>query len=92
MKIIIIFAMNLKSIIMRSLRVIACEVKADWQNVNYGAKPYLDAMSQLDSINDKYYQDSAKSIVLYFLSNASGWRGEVAKRVKAELKQLAGLK
>ncbi len=84
--------MNLKSIIMRSLRVIASEVKADWQNVNYGAKPYLDAMSQLDSINDKYYQDSAKSIVLYFLSNASGWRGEVAKRVKAELKQLAGLK
>jgi hypothetical protein len=30
--------------------------------------------------------DSARSVVLYFLSNASSWRGDVAKRVKAELK------
>ena len=76
----------------RSLSVIASEVKADWQNVNYGAKPYLDAMSELDLITDNYYQDSGKSIVLYFLSNANTWRGEVAKRIKAELKKMAGLK
>jgi hypothetical protein len=29
--------------------------------------------------------DDAKTIVLYFLANAQTWRGEVAKRVKAEL-------
>jgi hypothetical protein len=77
---------------MRSLRLIASEVKADWKNVNFGAVPYLNAMSRLDSISDTYGQDSAKSIVLYFLGNASGWRGEIAKKTKAELKQMAGIK
>jgi hypothetical protein len=28
-------------------------------------------------------------VVLYFLSNARTWKGEVAKRVKAELKKMA---
>jgi hypothetical protein len=36
--------------------------------------------------------DTAKSIVLYFLSNASSWRGEKAKSIKAELKKMVGLK
>lgn len=72
----------------RPLSVIAAEIRKDWKNVNYAAKPYLDAMSSLNSINDSYGMDSGKSIVLYFLSNASSWRGEVAKRVKAELKKM----
>ena len=73
----------------RSLRVVAQEIRSDWgAKVNYGAVPYLDAMSTLDSIDDMYYQDSANSIVRYFLSNASTWRGDVARRVKAELKAL----
>lgn len=71
---------------MRSLSAIAAEIRQDWKKVNYAAKPYLDAMGSLNSINDNYFMDSGKSIVLYFLSNASSWRGEVAKRVKAELK------
>jgi hypothetical protein len=49
-------------------------------------------METLNSIHDNYYFDSAHSIVLYFLSNAQGWRGEDARRIKAELKQMAGLK
>lgn len=72
----------------RSIRVIALDIKKDWVKVNYAAKPYLDAMLELDSINDKYYEDSAKSVVLYFLSNASSFRGERAKALKAELKAL----
>jgi len=73
---------------MRTIKEIAIEVKQNWKSVNYGAKPYLDAMMTLESINDKYYDDSGKSIVIYFLANASSWRGDVAKRIKAELKQL----
>jgi len=52
------------------------------------ARPYLDAMGQLNSINDMYYLDTADSVVRYFLSNATGWRGETAKRIKAELKAM----
>ena len=76
----------------RPLYEIAREIRKDWKNVYFGAVPYLDAMSTLDSIEDNYMFDSGKSVVLYFLSNASTWRGETAKRVKAELKKMAGLK
>lgn len=73
---------------MRPIYDIAYDIKQDWKKPYFGAVPYLDAMLQLESINDKYICDSAKSIVLYFLSNASTWRGETAKRVKAELKAM----
>lgn len=76
----------------RPLNVIAREIRADWAKVNYAAKPYLDAMAQLNSIDDNYYADSAKSVVLYFLANATSWRGEKAKAIKAELKKIAGIK
>lgn len=72
----------------RPLSAIAVEIRRDWKNVNYAAKPYLDAMSTLDSINDNYFMDSAASIVRYFLANASTWRGETAKRIKLELKAM----
>ena len=54
----------------------------------FGAVPYVNAMQSLETIDDEYGADSAKSIVLYFLSNANTWRGEVARRVKAELKEM----
>jgi hypothetical protein len=74
----------------RSLSTIATEIRKDWgSKVNYAAKPYLSAMAGLDSIDDQYGYDDARGIVLYFLSNASSWRGETAKRIKAELKALA---
>ena len=70
----------------RKISEIAREIKGDWKNVYFGAVPYLEAMLQLESVDDDYGYDSATSIVLYFLGNASSWRGETAKRVKAELK------
>jgi hypothetical protein len=74
---------------LRPIHVIAQEIRKDWASkVNYGAVPYLQAMGTLDTITDSYGQDSAKGIVLYFLSNASSWRGDVAKRVKLELKAM----
>lgn len=76
----------------RPLYEIAREIRNDWKNVYFGAKPYLDALSSLDSVNDNYMYDSGKSMVLYFLANASSWRGENAKRIKAELKKMCGVK
>ncbi len=76
----------------RALSAIARDIRANWPKVNYAAKPYLDAMAQLGGINENYYEDSGKSVVLYFLANAGSWRGEDAKRIKAELKKMAGVK
>ena len=70
----------------RTLSEIAQEIKKDWKQVNYAARPYLWAMGSFNSVNDTFGFDSARSVVLYFLSNASSWRGDVAKRVKLELK------
>ena len=72
----------------RPLYIIAADIKADWQKVNYAAVPYLDAMQQLNSIEDNFILDSARSIVRYFLSNATTWRGEKAREIKAELKAM----
>ena len=73
----------------RPLYEIANEIKKDWKNVYFGAVPYLNAMETLSNINDNYGYDTGKSIVLYFLSNATTWRGDTAKRIKKELKQIS---
>ena len=72
----------------RPLEAIASEIQSDWKNVNYAAVPYLDAMATMQSVQDDYGYDSGKSVVAYFLSNATTWRGETARRVKKELKAL----
>ena len=77
----------------RPLYEIAREIRRDWgSKVNFGAKPYLDAMGSLDKISDNYFYDSGESVVAYFLSNASTWRGDTARRVKAELKEMLKMK
>ena len=72
----------------RQINEIAAEIKSDWKKVNFGAVHYLDAMQSINSINENYGLDSAKSIVTYFLSNATTWRGENARRIKKELKDM----
>ncbi len=72
----------------RPIYEIAAEIRRDWTRPYFGAEPYLSAMRSLDSIHDDYIYDSGKSIVLYFLANANTWKGETARRVKAELKAL----
>lgn len=72
----------------RPIYEIAREIRKHWKKVYFGAVPYLDAMSDLDKVTDDYGFDNAKSIILYFLSNASSFRGEDARRIKAELKKM----
>ena len=72
----------------RPIYEIAREIRKDWKVVYFGAKPYLDVMSGLDKATDSYGYDSAKMVINYFLSNASTWRGETAKRIKVELKAM----
>ncbi len=72
----------------RSVSAIAYEIRRKWSKVYFGAEPYLTAMFSLDKPTDTYGMDEGKSIIRYFLANASTWRGEDAKRIKAELKAL----
>lgn len=72
----------------RPINEIAREIDNKWKNIYFGARPYLNAMYSLKSIDDSYGYDSAESIIRYFLSNASSFRGEDAKRIKNELKSM----
>ena len=61
------------------------------------AQPYLEAMlTMVDvgapdgyNVNDiRFGLDSATGTIRYFLTNASAWRGDVARAGKARLKQI----
>lgn len=75
---------------MRKLSEIASEIRRDWKKVGYAAAPYLDAMGDLVSVDDFYGLDGGREIVARFLANAASWRGENARRIKVELKQMIG--
>lgn len=82
---------------MRKIYQIAQDIQTTWKaqsknGIYFGAKPYLDAMFSLEDKTSMYGMDSADSIVRYFLANASTFKGEKAKALKAELKQVIGMK
>lgn len=94
MEIMYIFAfINQTQNTMRKIYQIAQDIKRVWgSKVYFGAKPYLDAMFSLEDKGSMYGYDSADSIVRYFLANANTFRGEEAKKLKAELKAVIGMK
>ena len=82
----------------RTFSVIAVEVLHLWKT-KYGknlpwslkcALPYLEAMLECDTTNkdEAYYAETVESVVIYFLANITNWRGDDAKRIKAELKSM----
>jgi len=71
---------------------ISKEIREDWAKPYFGAVPYIDAMDNIRLITDPYYYDTGREMVIRFLSNANTWRGEKARKIKAELKAMAGLK
>ena len=77
----------------KSISQLASIAKKDWGKVYYSAVPYLNAMRSLEKITDKYEADSGRTVVVYFLANATQWKGDVARAVKKELnKRLGGKK
>ena len=72
----------------RPLFQIAADIYKNWPRASIYALPYIHAMRHLNTVRDSYGADSAQSVILYFLSNATNWRGEEARRIKAELKSI----
>ena len=75
---------------MRTFAEIAREIRAVWKNPYFGAVPYIEAMNHLrtNDPNELYLFEDARTIVNYFLANAATWRGDDARRIKAELKAM----
>lgn len=75
---------------MRSLREISFEIKSNWTAINnLAARKALEDMSQIEDVSKPYGTDSnGYGVIGGFLTHASGWRGEVAKRIKEELRAM----
>ncbi len=76
----------------RELWQIARDIRNAWKKPYFGAVPYLHALGALTTADSKYGLESAREIVTYFLANASTFRGEQAKMLKAELKAMFNIK
>lgn len=76
----------------RTFAEIAQEIGQLWSKdkMYFGARPYYNAMLQLHTKDPEslYGFDKAGDIVRYFLANAQAFRGDNAKRIKAELKSM----
>lgn len=69
---------------------VANVITSSWKKVYFGAVPYLDAMKSMNDVGEAYGAESGNMVVLYFLSNAQTWRGDVARLVKKELRRRVG--
>ena len=72
----------------RPLSEIAAEIQADWTALHGAAQPYMDALSELRSADDRYGVETGSGMIQGFLNNAQTWRGPIARRVKSELKAI----
>lgn len=78
----------------RHINTIAAEVSTLWitngasRNVKNLAKPYLEAMMEIRTVRDTYGLESGDEVVRQFLTSAKNWRGDDARRIKAELKHI----
>ena len=70
----------------RPIHEIVREIRRTWAKPYFGAVPYLDALSSVSSGKDMYGVERADHLVRYLLSNMTTFRGEDARRLKAELK------
>jgi len=74
---------------MRKLSEIAKDISADFVGAKSSfARPYINAMKELSTLDDMYGCDDATGIVIRFLCNAQTWRGSIARTIKAELKDM----
>ena len=79
---------DLKALSISQIAGLVYDDKKNWvgKRIHPTAAPYLDAMLDLQSVNESYGHDSGRCMALYFVCNAAQWRGPLAKAVKAELK------
>ena len=75
----------------RCIHEIAKEALADPAlkgNARTYSEAYLVPMTTMCYVTDVYGLDSGAHIVRYALSNLTSWRGDTARAIKAELKEL----
>lgn len=71
-----------------SIREIAQFIIEDWSKQGPVPKTYLEPMLEIETLDEMYGADTATSVVSYFLSSASRWKGDIARVTKKHLENL----
>jgi hypothetical protein len=76
------------------LQQIVAIAYSDWDAIDPYLAVYLHALDVNDchELDDPVGNETADIQLRYFLSHASGWRGQTARVVKAELRRRHGLR
>jgi hypothetical protein len=71
-----------------SIKEIAQFIIEDWSKQGPVPKTYLEPMLEIETLDEMYGADTATSVVAYFLSSASRWKGDIARVTKKHLENL----
>lgn len=77
---------------MRTLGEVSLEILSDWKVINNGgAREALKCMKKMGMVTERFGADpNGYSVIGTFLAHSVGWRGDVARRVKKELREMCG--
>ena len=74
----------------RTIKAIVADITSEWgekvNTVGYAAKPYLDALANIETAEEYYGADKAEHLVRYLLSNLAQFKGPQARALKEELR------
>lgn len=71
----------------RPLHEVARDIRKAWPRPYFAASPYLEALRDIASTDERFYHETGASVVRGFLANAQTFRGPMAKALKGELKE-----
>lgn len=74
----------------RTIKAIVSDVITTWGDklptVGYAAKPYLEALTTVETTEEYYGDDKAEHLLRYALSNMAQFKGQRARELKEELR------
>ncbi|MGA9794958.1 MAG: hypothetical protein WBQ17_05410 [Rhizomicrobium sp.] len=68
--------------------MIAAEIRADWKNMDGAAEAYLQNFENCTHLSTRSVMGTAFDAVIGFSHSCQTWKGETARRVKAELRAM----
>lgn len=74
----------------RTIKAIVADISSEWgekvHTVGYAAKPYLDALSNVETTGETYGAENGEHLLRYLLSNLTQFKGQRARELKEELR------
>lgn len=75
----------------RTIKAIVADITTTWgaekiRTTGYAARPYLEALADIETAEETYGDEKAEHLVRYLLSNLTQFKGQQARVLKEELR------